>query len=153
MNRYLRSIIAGFIATVVLSALMLMKSAMGLMPALDIVKMLTGVAHGMMGLPDNLAVGWIIHFMIGTVLWGVLFALLYGWLQGRGAVTKGLVFATFAWLVMMVIAMPMAGVGLFGMKLGIMAPVMALILHWIWGAVLGAVFGWLGSDEPVVAAR
>ncbi|NUR23302.1 DUF6789 family protein [Frateuria sp.] len=153
MNRYLRSIIAGFVATVVLSALMLMKSAMGLMPALDIVKMLTGVAHGMMGLPDNLAVGWIIHFMIGTVLWGVLFALLYGWLPGRGAVTKGLVFATFAWLVMMVIAMPMAGVGLFGMKLGIMAPVMALILHWIWGAVLGAVFGWLGSDEPVVAAR
>jgi len=42
---------------------------------------------------------------------------------------------------MMVIAMPMSGAGLFGMNLGMMAPVMTLMLHLIWGAVLGGSYG------------
>jgi hypothetical protein len=33
--------------------------------------------------------------------------------------------------------MPMVGAGLFGMNLGIMAPMMTLILHIVFGAVLG----------------
>jgi hypothetical protein len=45
-----------------------------------------------------------------------------------------------AWLGMMIIVMPMAGAGLFGMNLGIMAPVMTLVLHVVFGAVLGAVY-------------
>nr|WP_202975300.1 DUF6789 family protein [Klebsiella pneumoniae] len=35
MNRYLKSMAAGFIATIVLSALMVMKSSMGIMPELN----------------------------------------------------------------------------------------------------------------------
>jgi hypothetical protein len=35
--------------------------------------------------------------------------------------------------------MPMAGAWLFGMAMGLMAPVMTLVLHVIFGAVLGAV--------------
>jgi len=50
-------------------------------------------------------------------------------------------FASGAWLVMMVMLMPMAGAGAFGLQLGLMAPVATLILHWIYGAVLGAVYG------------
>lgn len=42
---------------------------------------------------------------------------------------------------MMVMLMPMAGAGAFGLHLGLMAPVATLILHWIYGAVLGAVYG------------
>lgn len=38
---------------------------------------------------------------------------------------------------MMIIVMPMAGAGLFGLNIGIMAPVATLILHLIFGAVLG----------------
>lgn len=36
--------------------------------------------------------------------------------------------------------MPMAGAGFFGLALGMMAPIMTLILHLIWDAVLGFVF-------------
>lgn len=36
--------------------------------------------------------------------------------------------------------MPMAGKGLFGMHIGIMAPTMTLVLHLIFGAVLGWVY-------------
>ena len=146
MNIYLRAMIGGFVATVALSVLMLMKSMMGVMPGLDVIHMLTGMAHGMMGLPANPAVGWMLHFLIGTVLWGIGFALLYKSLPGDGPLFKGIVFGVLAWLLMMLIPMPMAGAGLFGMKMGMMAPVMTLVLHLIWGAVLGATFGGLSRS-------
>lgn len=146
MNTYTRAMTAGFVATVVLSALMLMKSMMGVMPELDLPNMLAGMAHNMMGLPANPAVGWVIHFMIGAVVWGIGFALLYKVLPGAGLVAKGLVFGALAWVLMMLIPMPLAGAGLFAMKLGMMAPVMTLVLHLIWGAVLGATFGALGRS-------
>lgn len=147
MNIYARGMIAGFVATVVLSALMLIKAMMGIMPALDLIQMLTGMAHNMLGLPANPAVGWVIHFMIGTVVWGIAFALLYEKLPGSSPTTKGIVFSVLAWLLMMLIPFPMAGAGLFGMKLGIMAPVMTLVLHLVWGAVLGWTFGALSRSS------
>ena len=52
-----KGIVAGFIATIVLSAFMLMKQAMGVMPQLNPVAM---IAH-MMG-AQTLIAGWIAHF-------------------------------------------------------------------------------------------
>ena len=146
MHTYLRAMIAGFIATVVLSILMLLKSMMGVMPGLDLISMLARMAHTMMGMPDTPMVGWVIHFLIGTVLWGVLFALLFKSLPGSAPVVKGMAFGVLAWLVMMLIPMPLAGAGLFGMHMGIMAPMMTLVLHLIWGAVLGATYGALSRS-------
>ncbi|EIL99495.1 hypothetical protein LRK24_02025 [Rhodanobacter denitrificans] len=146
MNTYVRAMISSFIATVILSVLMLMKSMMGFMPGLDVVRMLAGMAHDMMGLPANPAVGWVLHFMTGTVLWGIGFALLFKALPGNGPVIKGIVFGVLAWLLMMLIPMSMAGAGLFGMAMGIMVPVMTLVLHLIWGTVLGATYGRLSRS-------
>lgn len=128
--------VAGFVATAVLSALMIMKSMMGLMPELDVIGMLTK----MMGAPSPLA-GWLGHFMIGTVVWGGLFAWLNPNLPGGSYWLKGIVLGVGAWLLMMIVVMPMAGAGLFGMSLGMVAPVMTLMLHIIYGAVLGGVYG------------
>lgn len=126
--------VAGFIATAVLSAMMVIKAAMGVMPQLDVAAMIAG----MMG--ASVAVGWIIHFMIGTIAWGGGFALVHDRLPGRGLIMQGIVFGILAWLAMMVVVMPMAGAGLFGMAMGPMAPVMTLALHVVFGAVLGATF-------------
>lgn len=146
MNTYIRAMISGFVATVVLSALMLIKSLMGVMPELDLPTMLAGMAHDMMGVPANPAIGWVLHFMIGTVVWGIGFALLYKVLPGGRPIGKGLAFGVLAWVLMMLIPMPMAGAGLFAMKMGVMAPVITLVLHLIWGAVLGATYGGLGRS-------
>lgn len=62
MNNIVRGMMAGFAATVVLSALMVMKGAMGVMPGLDVARML----GGMMG--QGPAAGWIGHFVIGSVV-------------------------------------------------------------------------------------
>lgn len=134
MQNISAGLLAGFIATVVLSVLMMAKTMMGVMPELDVIHMLAG----MMGMPT--IAGWLGHFMIGTIAWGGGFALLYGVIPGGSAVIKGVVFGVAAWLGMMIMVMPMAGAGLFGMNFGIMAPMMTLVLHVIFGAVLGVVF-------------
>ncbi len=131
-----KGMVAGFIATVVLSALMIGKSMMGLMPELDVIAMLAK----MMG-ASSPAMGWVPHFLIGTVVWGGLFAWLDPHLPGGSHWLKGITFGVGAWLLMMVAVMPMAGAGLFGMNFGMMAPGMTLVLHVIFGAVLGGVYG------------
>ncbi|MBE0414778.1 DUF6789 family protein [Yoonia sp.] len=145
MNKIAAGAVAGFVATVVLSVMMMAKGMMGVMPELDVIHMLSG----MMGAPAMM--GWIGHFMIGTLAWGIGFAVLYGMIPGGSAVVKGIAFGIAAWLGMMVMVMPMAGVGLFGMAMGVMAPMMTLALHVIFGAVLGLVFAALSAPRTAMA--
>jgi hypothetical protein len=141
-KNWLKGMVAGFMATIVLSALMLMKQQMGLMPQLNPIEMLTNMAGA-----STPAVGWVIHFLIGTVLWGTLFAWLDPILPGGSHWLKGIVFGIGAWVLMMILPMPMSGAGFFGAQLGMMAPVMTLVLHLVYGAVLGGVYG-LERPEP-----
>lgn len=134
MNKIAKGMIAGFVATTVLSIMMMVKSKMGVMPELDVIHMLGGMMGG------SLAVGWIAHFMIGIVGWGAGFAVLNKLIPGSNNVVKGIVFGIAAWLMMMIAVMPMAGAGFFGMKMGMMAPVMTFMLHVVYGAVLGTVY-------------
>lgn len=145
MKIHWKGAVAGFVATVALSGLMVMKSAMGLMPELNVIRMLGQMSGtGPMG-------GWVIHFLIGTVAWGLLFVALNPNLPGAQWL-KGVVFGIGAWILMMLIVMPMAGAGLFGLNIGIMAPVMTLVLHMIFGAVMGGTYGWLLSVDDRVGA-
>lgn len=135
-------LLSGFIATIVLSVLMVMKAKMGVMPDLNAIKMLAGMMHGPM------LMGWVAHFMIGTVVWGLLFAALVNKLPG-GVMSSAIIFSIGAWLLMMIGPMPMAGAGLFGLNLGMMAPVATLMLHLIWGAVLGFSYQRLSQNQQL----
>jgi len=139
MNKVLSGLVAGFAATIVLSILMLMKQMMGVMPQLDVIAMLGSMLGGV-------TAAWGAHFFIGTVAWGILFAYLARVLPGAYWM-KGVVFASGAWLMMMIILMPMADDGLFGLKLGLMAPVATLMLHMIFGAQMGWVYGALHHES------
>lgn len=134
MNGIGKGIFAGLVATIVLSVLMVMKSAMGVMPQLDVIQMLS------MMLGVSIALAWVVHFAIGA-MYGAFFAVAYRVIPGSNALTKGLVLGTAAWLMMMLLVMPMAGAGLFGMNMGLIAPMMTLVLHLVFGAVLGLVNG------------
>ncbi len=140
-----RGIIAGLAATVVLSAMMLAKQSMGLMPQLDPIDMIMSMAGA-----SSPAVGWVGHFVIGTVLWGVGFAIASPYLPGPYWL-RGAAFAIGAWLMMMLVLMPAAGAGVFGLALGVMVPAMALLLHMVFGAVLGGVYGLLGDRRTSTA--
>lgn len=139
MTRIGPGILAGFIATLVLSGLMVMKAMMGVMPEMDVAQMLGTMMHAGPGM------GWAGHFFIGTVMWGILFAVLGDHLPGNSYWQRGVVFGLGAWLLMMIMVMPMAGAGMFGLRMGQMIPVMTAMLHMIFGAVLGGAFGALTS--------
>jgi len=127
--------IAGFVGSAVLAVIFVMKSMMGLMPQMDIIAMLSA----MMGMPAIM--GWIAHFAIGTIVWGGVFALANDKIPGSSQLAKGVVLGLVAWLAMMLVVMPMAGGGIFGLNLGMIGTVMPLMLHIVFGAVLGFVFG------------
>ena len=145
-----KGIAAGFIATIVLSVLMVIKAKMGMMPQMNAIKTLTTMAHGFMGTSMTPLVGWLLHFIIGSILWGTLFAILFERIPSQAPAIKGLIFSTAAWLFMMIMVMPMAGAGLFGLHLGFGAPIATLMLHWVYGAVLGVTYGKLTTDRLVV---
>lgn len=132
-NSIPKGLAAGFIATLVLSMMMVIKSMIGLMPQLDVIAMLSG----MLGV--SAVIAWVVHFLIGTVCYGIAIGLLSR-MQAKPAVMLGLILGVIGWLIMMIVLMPMAGKGLFGMQIGIMAPIMTLMLHLIFGAVLGWVY-------------
>lgn len=144
-----KGMLAGLVATIVLWLLMVLKAMMGLMPQLDLPKMLAG----MMGSPDMPLVGWIVHFAIGIVVYGVAIAVLDSKLPGTSQVGHGIMLAVVVWLIMMVVLMPMAGAGLFGMNMGFMAAMMTLVLHVIFGAVLGWAYGRSIATQDVSMSR
>lgn len=134
MDNVLKGIIAGFVATLVLSVIMVIKSAMGLMPELDLISTLSSMMGG------SPMLGWIVHLLIGVVIWGGLFAVLEPKLPGSSLWFEGVIFGVGAWLLIMIVVMPLAGIGFFGMHLGILVPIMTLMMHMIYGAVLGGVY-------------
>lgn len=144
MSRCLRGIFAGFVATAVLSALMALKAQSGYWPDLDVIGMLASMANSYAGLPRAPAIGWGLHFFIGTIAWGVLFGMLAPHLLGPSYWLRGIVFALGCWLAMMALFMPLADAGLFGNRLGAIAPVLTLALHVVFGAVIG--YAWLPGD-------
>jgi hypothetical protein len=146
-SKIVKGLIAGFVATVVLTILMMMKKMLGVMPELDPVRMLSEMAAQNMGMEPNIMIGWIMHFMIGSVAWGGAFIVLNNVLPGTSQIAKGISLGIVAWFMMMIGPMPMSGAGLFGLNMGILAPVMTFMLHIVFGVVLGAVFIRLGGVE------
>ena len=129
-DRIGNGIVAGFIATLVLSALH------------DPVTLLTaavGVRAPVTGL--------LFHFFVGTLLWGSAFGFLHDYLFGPSWL-RGVIFASGAALVVMLAVAPLTGSGFLCLKLGAFAPVVVALFHLAHGAILGAVYGKLiDTDE------
>lgn len=138
---FLRGIFAGLIATIALSALMIIKAMMGVMPAFNVITDWTD-ALGAFGMSVTPAIAWILHFVLGAV-WGVLFAMFHRQLPG-GYVVSGIVVGVLAWLGMMIAFMPLAGNGLFALGIGPIVTMASLMLHIFFGAVLGYAYSKLG---------
>lgn len=138
-----RGVVAGFIATIAISLFMLMRLASGIMTEFQPIEIMNLNAQNLFGTPSSDLVGWVIHFVVGSVIWGVLFALLAPRLPGGSYSGRGLVFGVGAWLVVMLTIFPLAGSGFFGLGFGVIVAIITLIAHLLFGLVLGASYGWL----------
>jgi uncharacterized membrane protein YagU involved in acid resistance len=145
MSNSTKGMLAGLVATLVLSGLLLLKSTMDLAPHLNIIRLLTQL--GSIGT----VAAWMDHFIVGVVVWGLLFGALDSMWEKAAYWLKGLVFGVFAWVLMMVVFMPVVKAGFFGSNIGIEAPLVTLIYHIVYGLVLGVSYGLLTTWAPAKA--
>lgn len=136
-EKALRAVAAGIVGTI----------------AFDLFGLILGQGWDLPGLlgeriGGGLFVGALAHYANGILL-AVIFAglapLFVGalWLRAVQFITIQTIFGV--WLFMM----PVMGMGALGLNMGIMAPVMALVRHWLYAVVLGLVYARMleGSGE------
>jgi hypothetical protein len=133
MSSPLRGAAAGLIASLALAGIFLFKSTYGVLPEVNIFRLLVNLGGGTLSSES----AWADHFIVGTLIYGLLFGVAEPLIPRPAAWLQGIIFGIGAWLLMMVTFMPLAGSGLFGIKVGTVVPIGMLILHLIFGAVLG----------------
>ncbi|MCR4337684.1 MAG: hypothetical protein NUV91_07770 [Candidatus Omnitrophica bacterium] len=130
-----KGILAGFIATLVMTVMMYMAPKMG-MPKMDV----AGMISGMMKMPWM--IGMIMHFMLGVVVFPFIYVyVLADKLPGSGAL-RGIIWGLILFVLAQSMVMPMAGMGIFSsaspqQMLMVMG---SLIGHIVYGAILGKIY-------------
>ena len=121
----------GLIATSAMTVLMLIAPMVG-MPKMLIGKMLAAFMH----LP--VAAGWLMHFVIGTIL-ASMFILVWKKRLPGSAFVKGMLFSLIPFFMAQIAVMPMMGAGFFSMNTPVPMMMVSgnLIGHLLYGAVLG----------------
>jgi uncharacterized membrane protein YagU involved in acid resistance len=136
---------AGIAGTIVMTIMTMVAPMMG-MPEMNIPAMLADF----MGFP--VVVGWLAHFMIGTVLALIYVYAFIGKLPGTPWL-KGALYGLAPWLLAQVMVNPMMGAGVFAVNTP--APMMmvigSLIGHIVYGSVVGLVYGTEQVESPTAA--
>jgi len=158
MSRIQKGIVAGLAATIAVSVLEAANLYFG--PWAASFPRLLSV---MLQTPDLIAVGWVAHFVVGTLVLGPLFAWLCPRLPTDTPESKGILFAVGAFIVMGLTVAPAVGllggrhVGVFFMQAGFGTLAWMIASHAIYGIVLGGVYGRLverdkRAPNPAVGA-
>ncbi|MEO5349717.1 MAG: hypothetical protein H7836_08735 [Magnetococcus sp. YQC-3] len=132
-----RGIIAGLPATAVLSVLILSDSVLPQFAQASLINNLIEKVMEYQGITVFPYVGWILHFCIGTIVWGTIFGVVEPILPGRTWRRKGMAFGAGCAFVLLVAIIPIAGAGFFGMKLTLAGILVTIMQHLIYGFVLG----------------
>lgn len=144
MSDMVKGMVAGGVATAVLSLVMVLIGATGFEPQLE----LTRILLALLDQPPSLyALGWSLHIVIGSVVLGGLFAHIEPRLHADTHTKSGVLYGVITWLVVMLVLMPAVGVGYFGFQLSIFAPMVMLGLQVLYGAVLGWTYGRLSPTH------
>ncbi len=141
-----KTILGGFVATLVMTLMMYYVAPMMLGRPMDVAAMLGSMLGG------SWMMGMLMHFLNGTVIFPLIYAyLLYRALPGAPWL-KGTTWGLILWFLSQAIVTPMMGGGFFSANAGGMMAVMAsLIGHVIYGAILGGIAG--GGATVSASAR
>jgi hypothetical protein len=144
-----KGITAGLVATLAVTAALAVNAVTGLLPSLNFIALVNGTLHA----PPNALAGWIVHGTAAAVAGGAVYAWLEPRLEADHPVKRGILYGVALWLASMLLFMPAAGAGAFGLRIGAHAPIAALFLHLGYGALLGWLYDRLGSTVEYIATR
>jgi uncharacterized membrane protein YagU involved in acid resistance len=139
-----RAAAAGLIATGVMTALLLIEPSIGL-PMIAIGQVLsTSLGLASAHLAVGPAIGWVIHFVIGTLLALIYAAVLAHRLPGT-PLGRGMIYGVLVFVVAQLAFMPLVGGGLFS-RGDVQLLIGSLLGHLVYGGVTGWIYG-----EPLAA--
>ena len=131
--------ISGGLATYVAGSMLLVNNALHSFPEVRFARTLAGI----LGSPDDVMIGVATILITGIFVIGVLYAVFAPRLPIRSYFAKSLALAAVSWLLIMVVFMPLGGVGLFGLERSPVVPVAMLVLNLAYWLVLGMSYYWL----------
>ena len=134
-----RAAAAGLIATAAMTALLLVEPSVGL-PKIAIGQILSsslGLASAR--LASGPVLGWIIHFIIGTLL-ALLYAAVFDRRLPGGAFARGLMYGGLVFVAAQVLFMPLVGGGFFSRGDGQLLAG-SLLGHLVYGGLTGWIYG------------
>ena len=137
-----RAVLAGVGGTIAMTAVSVWVAPMMGIPAMNPANMLATAMGG------NAALGWLGHFMIGTVL-ALIYAAVAGALPGSPTV-GGALYGGAPWLLAQIVVMPMMGMPLFSGSLAMAGG--SLIGHMVYGGVVGTIYGPAATDADLVSS-
>ena len=140
-----RGILAGIVATIMLSLLIVGLGVAGVVPEFNLISEIFSVLLRL-GLSPTPFMPWVVHFLIGAVIYGMAFVALEPILPGN-SLLEGVTFGVLIWLLMLIVFIPLAGHSLFGLDFSGEAIAVMLGLNVFYGAILGLTYGALAEEE------
>ena len=134
-NHYLvRGLLWGLGATVVMTIFMFAGMKTGVSPIPEPIPIaLTKLLFGKISQPGLMIIGLLLHFLYGSVN-GVLAAAIF---RSGNTFWHGLGWGFLLWIIMQLIVLPVLGWGIFGTAVTFKIAVATLVLHLVYGSVLG----------------
>lgn len=128
-NIILDGLLIGLAATIVMTAVMLILRRKMDMHIAEILGEM--ILIGRVKPKTEVTVGMIIHIVVGILL-GLIYVLLF-----PAGIIFGVLYALLLWLILMLAIMPLSDYGIFAKNLSDNVWVYTLVLHMIYGLVLG----------------
>jgi hypothetical protein len=121
-------VVAGFCGTVAHSLLLLVHNRTGPLPGFQPNNDIQWAVTWLVGTEINPGIAWLLTFVNGAVIWGVIFGQTYRFLPGERPWSKGVFFGLCAWLIMGLLFFPLVGRGIFASELGLgIAPALLML--------------------------
>lgn len=134
-----RAVSAGLIGTGVMTALLLIEPSVGL-PNIAIGQILsTSLGLASAHLASGPAIGWMIHFLFGTVLALIYAGFFADRLPGKGF-ARGVLYGVLVFIAAQLVFMPLTGGGVFS-RGDVESLVGSLLGHVVYGGVVGYIYG------------
>ena len=131
-----KAILGGIAGTIIMTLMMHFVAPMMTGQPMDIAALIGGMMGG------NYMVGMVIHIIMGTILFPLIYALVVFRLVPGTPMLRGIIWGVALWFVAASMVMPMAGAGFFMSKIGGMSAVIAALMgHIVYGALLGKIAG------------
>lgn len=128
-----KGLLSGFIASAVSSVVLVLLTSLVVIPDFNYI----AIQGSLFGITGAALSAWAVYFILGTFIWGLLYAFLEPHLAGQRGSSKGILYGFLVWIAVMLIFMPFTEAGFFLKQYSVSAAGIILVTDLIFGATLG----------------